>query len=350
MFVPYSIANPLTTIRVARRLTRPGEVLVRLGEAVEPSHIVAQAVEPPDFRIVDVARSLNIPIKRMKACLKVERGAKVAEGDVLASRGGLGGLVCRAPIPGTVVGSGRGLLLLEAEPHALHLNALVPGRVVELLPEEGVLIEAIGAFLQVAWGNRLEAFGALRVVVRAPRHPIRAKHIDASMQGTILVGGSRLDEETLERAIEMQVRGVIVGSVLPSMIPLLEKVDFPVVATEGIGSFPMSKAMFDLLRSLDGRDAAVSGCVQARRGTGRPYVAVPMPAQSGASVNPDAPIVVGSRVRVLRGPYTGVSGTVSDIPRGMQQIETGARLSGVQVDFGGKEVAFVPFVNLERLL
>ena len=134
------------------------------------------------------------------------------------------------------------------------------------------------------------------------------------------------------------------------MIPLLEKVDFPVVATEGIGSFPMSKAMFDLLRSLDARDAAVSGRVQERRGTERPYVAVPMPAQTGVPVNPEAPIVVGSRVRVLRGPYTGVSGMVLDIPRGMLQIETGARLPGVQVDLGGKEVAFVPFVNLERLL
>lgn len=350
MFISYSIANPLTTIHIARRLPRPGEVLVRDGESVEPAHIIGQAVEPPDFRIINVTRELNIPVKRVKSLLKVSRGDAVSEGDTLAARGGLGGQVCRAPINGTIVGIGRGRLLLEANQYALHLTALVPGRVVEVWPGEGALIETIGAHLQMAWGNEMEAYGTLRVVVRAPRHPVRPKHIDASAQGAILVGGSQLDEETLERAVEMQVRGIIVGSVLPSQIQMLKTADFPVVATEGIGSQPMSKAMFDLLRSLDGRDAAVSGRVRYRGRAERPYVVVPMPTQAAAPINPEAPIEVGSRVRVLRGPYTGVSGTVLDIPKGMIQLETGARLPGVQVDFGGKEVAFVPFSNFERLL
>ena len=77
---------------------------------------------------------------------------------------------------------------------------------------------------------------------------------------------------------------------------------------------------------------------------------VPMPARGAAPVNPEAPLVVGSRVRVLRGPYTGTSGVVSNIPKSLIQLETGARLTGVQVDLGGKEFALVPFINLERLL
>jgi hypothetical protein len=350
MFISYSIANPLTTVRIPRRLPRPGEVIVRLGESVEPTRVVAQAVEPVDFRIVDVARELNLPVKKVKPCLKVKRGDTVAEGDILASRGGFGGQVCRAPIDGSIVGSGRGRLLVEAEPHAVPLTALVPGLVVELLPAEGVVIEAIGAFMQMGWGNGKEAYGVLRVVVRAPRHPIRPKNIDAACQGTILVGGSRLDDETLDQAIEMQVRGIIVGGVSPSMIPRLETLDFPVVTTEGVSAAPMSQAFFDLLRSLDGREAAVGGRMQHRWGAERPYVVVPMPAQAGTPINPESPLVVGSRVRVLRGPYTGASGVVSDIPTSMIQLETGARLPGAQVDFGGKEFALVPFMNLERLL
>lgn len=350
MFISYSIANPLTTVRIPRRLPRPGEVLVHSGDYVEPARVVAQAVEPADFRIIDVARELNIPVKKIKPCLKVNRGDAVAEGDILASRGGFGGQVCRAPIDGSIVGSGRGRLLLEAAPHAIHLSALVPGLVAEILPTEGVVIEAIGAFMQMGWGNGKEAYGVLRVVVRAPRHPIRPKHIDAASQGAILVGGSRLDDETLDQAIEMQVRGIIVGGIPPSMIPRLEAVDFPVVTTEGISTAPMAQAFFDLLRSLDGREAAVSGRMQHRWGAERPYVVVPMPAQSGAPINPESPLVVGSRVRVLRGPYTGASGVISDIPTGMIQLETGARLQGAQVDFGGKEFALIPFMNLERLL
>ena len=354
MFIPYSIVNPLTTVRISRRLPRPGDILVRPGEAVEPARVVAQTVEPADFRIVDVARELNVPVKKVKTFLKVNRGAVVAEGDVLASRGGLGGQVSRAPISGAIMGSGRGRLLLEAEPHTIHVAALVPGLVVEASATEGdagcVVIEATGAFMQMGWGNGKEAFGVLRVVVRAPRHPIRTKHIDAAAQGAILVGGSHFDEETLQQAIEMQVRGIIVGGVPPSMIPLLEAVEFPIVTTEGISAAPMSQAFFDLLRSLDGREVSVCGRMRHRWGTERPYAMVPMPARGAAPVNPETPLIVGSRVRVLRGPYTGVSGVVSDIPKSLVQLETGARLPGVQIDLGGKEFALVPYVNLERLL
>ena len=350
MFIPYSVVNPLTTVRIPRRLPRSGELLVRLGEAVEPARIVAQTVEPADFCIVDVARELNVPVKKVKTYLKVERGAAVSEGDILASRGGLGGQVCRAPINGSIMGSGRGRLLLEAEPQTVHVAALVPGLVVETSPAEGVTIESTGAFLQMGWGNGKEAFGVLRVVVRSPRHPIRTKHIDAAAQGAILVGGLHFDEETLEQAIAMQVRGVIVGGIPPSMIARLEAIEFPVVTTEGISTAPMSQAFFDLLRSLDGREVAVSGRMRCRWGTERPYVMVPMPARGAVPVNPETPLVVGSRVRILRGPYTGASGVVSDIPKGLIQLETGARLPGVQVDLGSKEFALAPFANLERLL
>lgn len=349
MFVSYSIVNALTLIRIPRRLPYLGEVLYRAGDAVEPAHIVAQALEPPDFRIVDVARELDIPVKRIKNFLKIEEGAPVAQGDVLAARGLLGGRVCRSPIEGTLVGSGRGRLLIEAAPRTIQVNALVPGMVVETWPEEGVVIETVGAFIQAIWGNGQEAFGVLRVVVRDPRHPIRPKHIDPTMQGTVLVGGSRLDEETLEHAMEARVRGIIVGGVPPTLLPLLQTIDFPVVCTEGIGAVPMSKAVFDLLRSLDGREVALSGRLKTRWGAERPYIVVPMPAQSGDPVNPEEPIRVGSKVRILRGPYFGVSGTVVDIPKGLLQLETGARLPGVEVDVG-KETAFVPYTNLERLL
>ncbi len=349
MFISYSIVNPLTLVRVPRRLPRPGEVLYRAGDSVEPAHIVAQAVDPPDFRIVDVARELDVPVKRVKNMLKVKEGATLKRGDVLAARGSFGGPVCRSPIEGVLVGSGRGRLLIEAEPGAIQLSALVPGRVVETWPEEGVMIETVGAHIQAIWGNGKEAFGVLRVVVRAPRHPIRPKHIDPSLQGVILVGGSRIDEETLEHAIEAQVRGIIVGGVPPSLVPLLETLEFPVVCTEGLGVTPMSKAIFDLLRSLDGREAALCGRMQLRWGEERPYIVVPMPAQSGDPINPEEPLRVGGKVRILRGPYFGTSGTVVDIPPGMVQLETGARLPGVEVDIG-KETTLVPYINLERLL
>lgn len=350
MFIPYTIVNPLTTIRVARRLPRTGDVLARNGDAVEPMHIVAQAIEPADFRIVDVARALDIPIKKTQPHLKVARGDSISEGDILATRGALGGRVCRAPISGRVIGSGRGRLLIEADPQPLQIKALVPGMVVETWASEGVLIETVGAMVQAIWGNGKEAYGTLRVVVRAPRVPLQVKHISAASQSTILIGGSTVDEQTLTRAEEMQVSGIIVGSITPRLIPFMQTLNLTVVATEGMGNIPMCNAIFDLLRSLDGRDAAISGMMAQRRRRQRPFIIVPMPTQAGRAIDAEAALEVGSRVRVLRGQYAGLSGTIADLSNKMMQIETGARLRGVDVDFGGSESVPVPYLNLERLL
>jgi hypothetical protein len=350
MFIPYTIVNPLTTIRIARRLPRSGEVFTRNGEAVEPMHVVAQAIEPADFRIIDVARELDIPIKKIQPYLKVERGDSIAEGDILATRGGLGGRVCRAPISGTIIGSGRGRLLLEADPQPIQINALVPGMVVETWAREGVLIETVGAMVQTAWGNGKEAYGTLRLVVRNPRIPLQVKHINPSAQSTILVGGSTIDETALEYAAEMQVRGIIIGSIKPHLLPMLSKLDIALVATEGMGSTPMCTEIYELLRSLDGREAAVSGIMAQRWKAQRPFIIVPMPTQAGRAINSEAPLAVGNRVRVLRGQYRGMSGTIADLSNNMLQLATGARLRGVKINLNGNESVLLPVANLERLL
>ncbi len=255
----------------------------------------------------------------------------------------------RAPFEGTITGYGRGRLLLEAEAARHQLQALVPGTVLQVWEGRGVLIETQGAHIQGAWGNGKEAFGVLRLVVRAARHALRAKRLDASAQGAIVVGGSSLDEETIDQAIEMQVRGIIVGGVPPLLIPRLKSLEFPVVVTEGIGTIPMSEATFKLLRSLDGREVSISGQLKTRWNRERPFLLVPMPSEIAAPVNPETPLEVGSKVRGLRWPYLGQSGAVVDLPPGMSILESGARMHGAQVNFDGEDV-FVPFPNLEQLL
>lgn len=350
MLTSYSIVNPLLTVRIPRMLSRPGQVLVRSGDSVEPSQIVAQTAKPPDFRIIEVAQELDIPARSAGACLKVERGQSVSAGDVLAARGGLNNRVCRAPINGTIVGVGRGRLLLEADPRVSRLTALVPGYVIEARAEQGVIIEAVGALIQAAWGNGREGYGVLRVVVRESRYPIRAAHINASSQGAMLVGGSTVDEESIAQAAEMQVRGMIVGSVPAPLIPRLQTAGFPVIATEGVGTTPMSAAVFELLRSLDGREAALSADIGDRWQPRRPYIMVPMPTRAAQSADPDAPIQLGDRVRILRGAYRGRSGTVSRMLPGLVQLDTGARLPGVEVTVADARPVQIPYVNLERLL
>ncbi len=349
MSLPYSIVNPLTRIEVVRHLPLSGKILVHVEDPVQPLQNVAEMTQLPDFRIVDLGKELRVPPKKAQEYLQVKVGVRVAKGQILASRGGMGGSVCKAPFDGIVTGYGRGRLLLEALPSLVQLNALVPGTVVQVIPGKSVTIETRGAFIHGAWGNGKEGYGVLQLVAKTARHVLRAKRLDASAQGAIIIGGASLDNEALDQAVEMQVQGIIVGGISPAMIPRLLTVDFPVVATEGVGEIPMSKAAFELLRSLSGRETALSGRLSTRDHEERPYIVVPMPSNSGGAVNPEAPLTVGSRVRGLRPPYLGLSGVIAALPGNTILIDSGARLPAVQVDFDG-EVMWVPWVNLERLL
>ena len=349
MFLPYSVINPLTLIEVERRLPRAGEVLVTEGEMVESFQLVAKTTEQPQFSIVNVARELHLPPKKVKQALKIEVGAQVSAGAVLATRGVLGERASRAPFEGTITGYGRGRLLLESPLVEVQLNALLPGRVVRVWAGEGVTVQTYGAFIQGVWGNNKEGYGVLQLAVRAPHQPLRARRLDASMQGAIVVGGAGLDAKVLAQAAEMQVGGLIIGGVSTELLPELEKVDFPILITEGIGEIPISAAVFTLLHALSGRETVLS----ARSGTHwtaeRPYIAVPMPAESSRAVDPATPLEVGSQVRALRAPLQGKTGVISELPMDKVELDTGAWLAGAYVDFDG-EVEFVPFPNLERIL
>jgi len=349
MIIQHCIANPLTTIRTLRQLPHPGKVLMRIGDAVESSQIVAQTVIPPDFRILEVAQELDVPPNNANSHLKVERGQVVSAGDILASKGGLGSRVCKSPIEGKVAGVGRGRLLLQAVPEPVRLPALVPGYVVAIEPGESIVIETVGGLIQALWGNGIEAFGVLRVVVREAGNPIRATHINASSQGSILIGGSTVDAETIQQAKEMRARGLIVGSVPADLISEVQDAGLPVIATQGIGTTPMSQSVFDLLRSLDGREAAVCGDIGDRWHRKRPYIVIPMPTQVGQALHLDDPPAIGERVRVLKGEYRGRSGTIEGLPTRAVELGTGAHLAGAAIDLGEDELIPIPYANLERI-
>ena len=51
---------PLTTVRCERFLPWPGEVLVRTGQKVDPSDVVARADQPRPHQVVDIVKKLRI--------------------------------------------------------------------------------------------------------------------------------------------------------------------------------------------------------------------------------------------------------------------------------------------------
>nr|HID15105.1 hypothetical protein [Anaerolineae bacterium] len=352
MYYPFETqAIPLTNVRRERVLPVPGEVLVRAGERVEPTQVVARANMPGDFRILPVARLLGIPASQVKRYLRVNLGDEVQQGQAVAARRGLLARSVRSPIDGVMTASGGGRILIEAQPTLFELRAYIYGTVSSVLEHHGVVIETTGAVIQGVWGAGGESLGVLKCMVKSPDEPLRAKTIDPSCHGTILVGGASLKEAVLERAQELQVRGLVTGGLPPELVSWVERLPFPIVVTEGIGAIPMSTPIFRLLATNDGREASISGRVQPRWGIVRPEIVIPLPAETlpPAQTQPGMPLTVGARVRVVRAPYIGAVGTVTALPAHARRIETGARVRGAEVDLGQRAPVFVPLANLEIL-
>ncbi|HIE39615.1 MAG TPA: hypothetical protein EYP77_11225, partial [Anaerolineae bacterium] len=331
-YPPQTVVSPLTLIRRERPLPAPGEILVREGERVDPVHVIGRARVPGEFRIVNIARSLNIPARAVRRYLKVKLNQEVKRGQVLAARGGLVGQTCRSPIDGEVAAAGGGRVIIKAPPREVEVRAGYYGTVARVVPDQGVIIQVSGTLIQGAWGNEQEGVGVLRTTVEKPEEALQGESVNGSCRGTILVGGSGLDREVLERALELQVRGIIVGGIPPELLEKVWELPFPLIATEGIGAVPMSARIFQLLSTHDGREAVIDGRFRSRLKALRPEIIIPLPAEPGTDRLrfQDAPLQVGDRVRAVRAPHTGVTGTVLDLPI-TARTATGARLPAAKV-------------------
>lgn len=349
MYSPFEVqVTPLTNVRRERILPVAGEILVRVGERVEPIQVVARANLPGKFHILPVARLLGVPVARSERYLRVKPGSEVRQGQVIAAHGGHR---VRSPINGVLTTCSAGRVLIEAQPGVLELRAYLYGTVANVLRNTGVIVETTGALIQGTWGTGGENFGVLKCLAKSPDKPLRADDIDPSCHGMIIIGGSGLDDAVFERAQELQVRGIIVGGFPPELIPRANQLPFPVIATDGIGEIPMSEPVFRLLRTHEGREASISGKTRVRWGIVRPEVVIPLPAETVPSPPslPGTPLAVGTRVRIVRAPYAGRVGMVKALPSHACRIEIGARVHGAEVELGGGESVFVPLANLEVL-
>ena len=347
-------AAPAVTIRRERLLPARGEVLARPGEQVGPADVVARCQLPGATEVVDVSRALGIGRERANKVITKSVGDAVQVGELLASRGGLLGRLkptCRAPVGGLVVAVRDGLVMIEATPTTFELRAHLKGQVTNVMPGLGVVISTTGVLIQGAWGTGAEAEGVLKVLVDSPRKPLRARAIDVSCHGTIVAGGSGLDDKALEQAVAAQVRGIVVGSISVDLCSLLKTLPFPVIITEGFGSYPMSQAIFSLLQANAGREVMLQADTKVRWGAKRPEIVIPIHPE-GAIATEDqgaTDLQTGAQVRGLRAPYLGMIGTVTDLPANPLTVEAGTRLLAAEVAFEGAEPVLVPIANLELI-
>lgn len=341
---------PLTTIRRVRILPVPGTVTVRVNEKVNAAQVVAEAEPTPRHFFLDLVRGLGVSERQVDQYLVCKRGDRVEAGDVIAGPVGLARRTVRAPSDGRVAAINRGRVLFEAHGESFKLRSGFPGKVIATDGTRKVTIETTGALIQAVWGNGLEDYGVMRLVGDGPGSRLHTGILDINLRGAILVAGYCNQPAPLHQATELSVRGVILGGVASELIPVVQRLPYPLIVTEGFGARLINGIAFGLLSSNVGREVALFAHPSQTYRVERPEVIIPAPASRAVDL-PDEVISLkaGLRVRILRSPYQGEVGVVQKMLPRATLYPSGVRATSLTVEMDKGGTATVPLANVDVL-
>jgi hypothetical protein len=354
-------------IRKRRELPLKGQLLVKEGDTVSGTQVVAQAQLEGELRIVRIAESLGVAAEEVAGLSKVAVGSSVAEGDVLAEVRGLWGLfkstVC-APISGIVefLSASTGHIGIRAAPRVLDVQAYIPGRIVALEPDKAVTIEATVTFVQGIFGVGGERLGQLKVLPISVDTRLDTAHIPADCSQAVIVGGHSPTIGAIKAAVARGAVGLVTGSIDdPTLRAYIgydlgialtgdEAIPMTLIVTEGFGEIPMSSRVLNALQPVDGKNVSINGTTQVRAGAQRPEIVVWEPSnRSTEDAGAVRGLAVGARVRLIRVPFFGLQGVVEELPRELMQLETGAFARVLKARLDDGRVVQVPRANIELL-
>jgi hypothetical protein len=348
MHAPVTHILALTTILRERLLPVPGVVTARLSQRVSASDVVAEARWAREHVLVDVARKLGISIVAADRLIRCKVGDELAANTLIASGSGLFSQELRTPREGRVVAVGGGRVLLEVGETNVELRAGLPGQVMQIVPDRGVVIQTAGALIQGMWGNGRIESGIMVNLMEKTDSALEAGRLDVTLRGSVILGGMVRDAETLRAAGELPVRGLILSSLNPSLIPMALQMRYSILVMDGFGKLPMNSAAYRLLSTNAKRDATVNAEMPDRYSGARPEVIIPLP----VSVEPAQPndvevFAAGQQVRLRAAPNFGMIASLVRLRPGLTALPSGLRTPAADVRMEGGEEILVPLANLE---
>ncbi len=360
------------TIQKERRLPLEGEVLVEAGTTVKAEDVVAKADLPGNVQLLNVANLLSVPPEEVAEHVLKSVGETVSEDEIIATTKGLFGLFksqALSPIDGTIesISDVTGQVILREPPIPVEVKAYTDGTVTEVLPNEGVTVETYGTYIQGIFGIGGETIGNLTVVAESPDDTLTAEQILSEHQDNILVGGSLVTTDAIQEAIQNGVKGIIAGGIddadlrellgyeLGVAITGSEQIGITLVITEGFGSIAMAEQTFTLLKAREGMQTSINGATQIRAGVVRPEIVIPLVSdtietrETGKDGSTEGVLEIGSAVRIIREPYFGQLGRVTELPVELQNLETEAQVRVLRVELADGQQTTLPRANVEAI-
>jgi hypothetical protein len=342
----------LTVTRRTRTLAGSGQVMTPIGQDVGPVHIVARGPAASAFLVLRASDALKVPPAKIERLLLVKEGAELERGEPLLRRTTAFGRskVYRSPADGTLVRVRGGCLVLQRSGKVEEVRALLKGRVVSIIPDRGVIIEAVGSLIQVAWDSGKSAVGRLLPPTGSADDSLMVDAVGAESAGAICIAGFVDSVDTLESLEERGARGLVAGSMPAALCLRARKLSYPVLLTEGIGYRPMAEPIFELLQRSEGRELSLLAASHVHRPQPAEIV-IPLPT-SGPLPQMDAGIEslqTGSLVRVMGMGDQTLLGRISKLRVQPRQTEHGGMAAGADVVLADGRAIFAPYANLDLI-
>jgi hypothetical protein len=347
-----------------RKLPILGEVLVKVGDDVKNDSRVAQTFVPGDPFIVDCANMWGVIPDVVQDCMLKPVGSLVQKGETIAKYSAFFGLVKKSlesPLEGKIetVSPITGQIIITGSAVPVYIDAYVPGKVKNVTPKEGAVIETHGVFIQGIFGIGGEKYGSLKVPIESAKEVLTADKITPEMKDCIIVAGSLIKLDALRKAIQVGAAGIIGGGINSDELLQFMGVEIGVaitgeeegitmIITEGFGNMNMHVNTFKILKKYDGYKACINGETQIRAGVIRPEVIIPHEnkiTKSGAEFSDG--MISGTLIRIIREPYFGAIAKVVSLPVELQMMESGSYVRVLEAELDNGKRVIIPRANVE---
>lgn len=358
------------THRVRRLLPIKGEVLVKQGDTVHAQDVVARTFMPGEIEPINLANLLAMPPKDIAECMLKNEGERIEVDEPLARTKGIFGFfksTYKSKHAGTIetVSDVTGQVIIRGEPIPVEVKAYISGEIVEVIPDEGVVIEADVTFVQGIFGIGGETYGKIKMAAVDHKQELKADMITEDMKDCVIIGGARIWNDAVKKAIGVGAAGIVGGGIddsdlkeilgydLGVAITGTERIGLSLITTEGFGDIAMAERTFDLLRSREGMFASINGTTQIRAGVMRPEIVVPLSEElKSKEREPEhftGLLEIGRQVRIIRDPYFGLLGQVKSLPHKLTPLDSGTKARVLEVQLDSGESVTVPRANVELI-
>ena len=359
-----------TVIQKDRILPLKGEVVKKVGEIISRDEIVAKTDLPGNISTMNIVNLLGIQADEIGQFMKKNVGDSFEKNEIIAENKSFikwFSTQIKAPIKGSIesVSNVTGQVLLRQPPLPIEVQSYINGKVIEVVPNEGVIIETVCSFIQGIFGIGGETWGTLKFAVTSSDEELDVSKITSEYKDCVIVGGAFADYNAIQKAIEVGVKGIIVGGIKDEDLRKLlgydlgvaitgsENIGITVILTEGFGKMNMAKRTWNCLKDRENSTASISGATQIRAGVIRPEIIIPYDDadldHSAMEEREAKPVVIGNSVRIIRQPYFGKIGEVTELPSALCAIESETHARVLMVKFDDGEIVTIPRANIELI-